>query len=156
MRGSSILENNIVQTIASAAGTLAGDHLRAAGLIMIGGGRASYWTTVAVCAIGGNPGGDVLGAVRRALVTGSDLPDPEGVCGGGSAQGWFRLDRRVEENAKGLAAIVPAIASAVRIAGAMKLVAGEMATAFRLGGGAATGASPACPWALIGVGHLVG
>jgi putative OPT family oligopeptide transporter len=39
---------------------------------------------------------------------------------------------------------------------AMKLAAGELATAFRVGGGAATGASTSFSMALIGVGHLVG
>ena len=38
----------------------------------------------------------------------------------------------------------------------MKLAAGELATAFRLGGGAASGASMSLSMALIGVGHLVG
>ena len=38
----------------------------------------------------------------------------------------------------------------------MKLAAGELATAFRLGGGAASGASTSLSMALIGVGHLVG
>ena len=54
VRGSSILENNIVQTIASAAGTLAAIIFVLPGLIMIGWWQGfPYWTTVAVCAIGG-------------------------------------------------------------------------------------------------------
>ena len=96
--------------------------------------------------------------LRRALVTGSDLPYPEGVAaaevlkvGSGTAGG-------AEENAKGLAAIVAGSLAAAGFAllAAMKLVAAELATAFRLGGGAASGASTSLSMALIGVGHLVG
>ena len=107
VRGSNILENNIVQTIASAAGTLAAIIFVLPGLVMIGWWQGfPYWTTVAVCAIGGTLGVMFSVPLRRALVTGSDLPYPEGVAaaevlkvGSGSVGG-------AEENAKGLAAIV--------------------------------------------------
>ena len=49
-RGHSILENNIVQTIASAAGTLSAIIFVLPGLIMIGWWTGfPYWITVAVC-----------------------------------------------------------------------------------------------------------
>ncbi len=159
VRGSTILENNIVQTIASAAGTLAAIIFVLPGLIMIGWWQGfPYWTTVAVCAIGGTLGVMFSVPLRRALVTGSDLPYPEGVAaaevlkvGSGSIGG-------ADENAKGLAAIVAgSIASAgFALLAAMKVAAGELTTAFRLGGGAASGASTSLSMALIGVGHLVG
>jgi putative OPT family oligopeptide transporter len=155
---SNILENNIVQTIASAAGTLAAIIFVLPGLIMIGWWQSfPYWTTVAVCAIGGTLGVMFSVPLRRALVTGSDLPYPEGVAaaevlrvGAGSAEG-------AEENAKGLATIVAgSVASAgFALLAAMKLVASDVATAFRVGSGA-TGASTSLSMALIGVGHLVG
>ena len=82
-RGHSILENNIVQTIASAAGTLAAIIFVLPGLIMIGWWQGfPYWITVAVCAIGGTLGVMYSVPLRRALVTGSDLPYPEGVAAG--------------------------------------------------------------------------
>ena len=156
---SNILENNIVQTIASAAGTLAAIIFVLPGLIMIGWWQDfPYWITVAVCAIGGTLGVMFSVPLRRALVTGSDLPYPEGVaaaevlkCGSGSAAG-------AEENARGLATIVAgSLASAgFALLVAMKLAAGALATTFRVGGGAATGASTSLSMALIGVGHLVG
>jgi putative OPT family oligopeptide transporter len=159
VRGSNILENNIVQTIASAAGTLAAIIFVLPGLVMIGWWQGfPYWTTVAVCAIGGTLGVMFSVPLRRALVTGSDLPYPEGVAaaevlkvGSGSVGG-------AEENAKGLAAIVAgSLASAgFALLAAMKLAAGELATAFRVGGGAASGLSTSLSLALIGVGHLVG
>jgi putative OPT family oligopeptide transporter len=156
---SNILENNIVQTIASAAGTLAAIIFVLPGLIMIGWWQHfPYWTTAAVCAIGGTLGVMFSVPLRRALVTGSDLPYPEGLAaaevlrvGSGSAEG-------VEENAKGLATIVAgSIVSALfALLTVTKLAAAEVATAFRLGGGAASGASASLSMALIGVGHLVG
>ena len=159
MHGSTILENNIVQTIASAAGTLAAIIFVLPGLIMIGWWQGfPYWTTVAVCAIGGTLGVMFSVPLRRALVTGSDLPYPEGVAaaevlkvGSGSIGG-------AEENAKGLAAIVAgSVASAgFALLAAMRLAAGELATAFRIGASAASGASTSLSLALIGVGHLVG
>jgi putative OPT family oligopeptide transporter len=159
VRGSTILENNIVQTIASAAGTLAAIIFVLPGLIMIGWWQGfPYWTTVAVCAIGGTLGVMFSVPLRRALVTGSDLPYPEGVAAAEVLKVGFGSVGGAEENAKGLAAIVGgSIASAgFALIAAMRLAAGELATAFRVGGGAASGASTSLSMALIGVGHLVG
>src|SRR5690349_3886925 len=76
----SIVENNIVQTIASAAGTLSAIIFVLPGLIMVGWWTGfPYWITVAVCAIGGILGVMYSIPLRRALVTGSDLPYPEGL-----------------------------------------------------------------------------
>jgi addiction module HigA family antidote len=50
----SIVKNNIVQTVASAAGTLSAIIFVLPGLIMIGWWTGfPYWITVAVCAVGG-------------------------------------------------------------------------------------------------------
>ena len=50
------------------------------GLVMIGWWQGfPYWITVSVCAIGGILGVMFSIPLRRALVTGSDLPYPEGV-----------------------------------------------------------------------------
>ena len=65
--GSNILENNIVQTIASAAGTLAAIIFVLPGLVMIGWWQEfPYWITVAVCAIGGTLGVMFSVPLRRA------------------------------------------------------------------------------------------
>lgn len=79
----SITENNIVQTIASAAGTLSAIIFVLPGLVMIGFWTGfPYWTTAFVCAIGGILGVMYSIPLRRALVTGSDLPYPEGRAAG--------------------------------------------------------------------------
>jgi putative OPT family oligopeptide transporter len=155
---SNILENNIVQTVASAAGTLAAIIFVLPGLIMIGWWQGfPYWITVAVCAIGGTLGVMFSVPLRRALVTGSDLPYPEGVAAAEVLKVGFGSAEGKAENAKGLRMIVVgSLASAgYALLGAMRLVAGEVAKTFRVGAGA-TGASTSLSLALIGVGHLVG
>src|SRR5436305_1183685 len=86
-RDSTIQENNIVQTIASAAGTLSAIIFVLPGLIMVGWWTGfPYWLSVAVIGIGGILGVLYSVPLRRALVTGTDLPYPEGV-----AALWTRL-----------------------------------------------------------------
>src|SRR5271165_4638975 len=78
--GSTIQENNIVQTVASAAGTLSAIIFVLPGLVMIGWWTGfPYWTSFAICALGGVLGVMYSIPLRRALVTTSDLPYPEGV-----------------------------------------------------------------------------
>ena len=80
-RSVSIFENNIVQTVASAAGTLSSIIFVLPGLVMVGwwAGAIPFWQTFAVCATGGVLGVMYTIPLRRALVTESDLPYPEGV-----------------------------------------------------------------------------
>src|SRR3954462_14981470 len=106
-RDATIQENNIVQTIASAAGTLAAIIFVLPGLIMVGWWQGfPYWTTVAVCAIGGTLGVMFSVPLRPALVTGSDLPYPEGVAAAEVLKVGFGSAAGHEENAKGLRMIV--------------------------------------------------
>ncbi len=158
VRNTNILENNIVQTIASAAGTLAAIIFVLPGLVMIGWWQGfPYWITASVCAIGGILGVMFSVPLRRALVTGSDLPYPEGVAAAEVLKVGFGSAEGAEENAKGLRMIiVGSLASAgFALLAAMKLAAAEVATAFRVGSGA-SGVSTSLSMALIGVGHLVG
>ena len=156
--GGTILENNIVQTIASAAGTLSAIIFVLPGLVILGYWQGfPFWTTAAVCATGGILGVMFSVPLRRALVTGSDLPYPEGKAAAevlkvGSAEGAGSAD-----NAKGLRIImVNSIASAgFSLAVAMKLAAAEVSHYFKVGA-SSTGAATSLSLALIGVGHLVG
>jgi putative OPT family oligopeptide transporter len=156
--GGTILENNIVQTIASAAGTLSAIIFVLPGLVILG-----YWqgfpflTTAAVCATGGILGVMFSVPLRRALVTGSDLPYPEGKAAAevlivGSSEGSGS-----EENKKGLGLMVMTslAAAGVSLLTAMKLIAGEVAKYFKVGAGV-SGVSSSLSLAFIGVGHLVG
>lgn len=158
--GHTIVENNIVQTIASAAGTLSAIIFVLPGLVMIGWWSGfPYWTTAFVCAIGGVLGVMYSIPLRRALVTGSDLPYPEGVAAAEVLKiGDVEADEaNHEENRRGLHVI---IAGGLGSAGmglltAMKATAGELSAVFRFGpGGTMVGSSLSL--ALIGVGHLVG
>jgi putative OPT family oligopeptide transporter len=156
-RDSTIQENNIVQTIASAAGTLSAIVFVLPGLVMVGWWTGfPYWLSVAVIAIGGILGVMYSVPLRRALVTGTDLPFPEGIAAAevlkvGSGVGG------AEENRRGLMLIVwSSIASAVFYALAQtKLLAADATKAFKVGSGA-TSVSGSLSMLLIGVGHLVG
>ena len=157
-RGHTILENNIVQTIASAAGTLAAIIFVLPGLIMIGWWTGfPYWITVAVCIVGGILGVMYSVPLRRALVTGSDLPYPEGVAAAEVLKVGEAAVDGGEGNRRSLRAILVGslVAAAFSLVAATKVVLSDVATYFRLGsGGSMLGASLSL--ALIGVGHLVG
>jgi putative OPT family oligopeptide transporter len=154
---STIQENNIVQTIASAAGTLSAIIFVLPGLIMIGYWTDfPYWLSVAVIGLGGILGVMYSVPLRRALVTGSDLPYPEGVAAAevlkvGSGVGG------AEENRRGLKAIIGgALGSAAFYTLAkMRLITDTAGKTFRVGSGA-SGVTASLSMALIGVGHLVG
>ena len=156
-QGATIQENNIVQTIASAAGTLSAIIFVLPGLVMVGWWTGfPFWLSVAVIAIGGILGVMYSVPLRRALVTGSDLPYPEGV----AAAEVLKVGAGVggaEENQRGLAAIVMSslVSAGYAILAQTRLVAADVATTFKLGAGATT-MSTGMSMALIGVGHLVG
>jgi len=80
MRDATIQENNIVQTVASAAGTLSSIIFVLPGLIIVGYWSGfPFWISAGICATGGILGVMYTIPLRRALVTDSDLPYPEGV-----------------------------------------------------------------------------
>jgi len=157
-RDSTIWENNIVQTVASAAGTLAAIIFVLPGLVMIGWWQGfPYWTTAAITGTGGILGVLFSVPLRRALVVDTPLPYPEGHAaaevlriGSGSREG-------AEESAKGLSVLIWNSLASVGFAilTQTRLVVGEAAVWFRAGSGA-TGISGGLSFALLGVGHLVG
>ncbi|MCQ8241579.1 OPT family oligopeptide transporter [Rhizosaccharibacter radicis] len=76
---STILENNMVQTQASAAGTLSSVIFVLPGLLMAGvWTRFPFWPVTLLCAAGGMLGVLFTVPLRRALVVESGLPYPEG------------------------------------------------------------------------------
>jgi putative OPT family oligopeptide transporter len=157
-KGATILENNIVQTVASAAGTLAAIIFVLPGLVMIGWWHGfPYVQTAMITATGGILGVMFSVPLRRALVIDTDLPYPEGVAaaevlqiGAGSREGEA-------EARTGLFVLIwNSIASAgFAIFTQTKIITDTAATTFRVGAGA-TGISGSLSFALLGVGHLVG
>ena len=156
-RDATIQENNIVQTIASAAGTLSAIIFVLPGLIMVGWWTGfPYWMSVAVIGVGGILGVMYSVPLRRALVTGTDLPYPEGV----AAAEVLKVGAGVggaEENRRGLILITGStlVSAAYFLIAKTRLLTDTAGKVFKVGtGGSAISAS--LSMALIGVGHLVG
>lgn len=152
----SIIENNIVQTIASAAGTLSAIVFILPGLVMVG-----WWANFPI----GPPPWSAWWAACSASCTRSPCGGPwsrgptsfpEGVAAaevlkvGDTAEG-------ASENKRGLRLIVlGSLASAgYALLAKMKIVAEGLSTTLRIGNGG-TLFVPGLSFALIGVGHLVG
>ncbi len=163
VKDSSILENNIVQTVASAAGTLSAIIFVLPGLVIVGWWTGfPFWQSFLICVSGGVLGVMFTIPLRRALVTNSDLPYPEGVAAaevlkvGSSARGTGAAD--ATEAREGLTAVMlGSVASAgLAIVGATRILAAEVSGVFRVGAMAASGYSVAWSLALFGAGHLVG
>ncbi len=79
-KDSSILENNIVQTQASAAGCISSIIFVMPAMVMIGyWNDFPFWQTFLICAAGGTLGVIFTVPLRYAMVVKSNLPYPEGV-----------------------------------------------------------------------------
>ncbi|RDS84965.1 oligopeptide transporter, OPT family [Dyella monticola] len=166
MKNATIQENNIVQTVASAAGTLSSIIFVLPGLIIVGWWTGfPFWVSFGICAAGGILGVMYTIPLRRALVTDSDLPYPEGVACAevlkvGSGEVVEASDSAaVEGGSAGLKAVlVGSVVSALfYIVVQTKLFASDLAQYFRIGDrGAASGYDFSLSFALFAVGHLVG
>lgn len=151
--GAGILENNIVQTQASAAGTLCNVILVLPGLVLIGHWHGfPFWETTAVCLIGGLIGLLYSIPLRRALVMGSGLPYPEGTAAAEVLHAGEAGDRgglRVLLGAAGAGGAIGLATTGFRLlADGLHTTLAAGPALFRF----ATGFSPA----LVGVGYLVG
>ncbi len=157
-KSSNIFENNIVQTVASAAGTLSAIIFVFPGLVIVGWWHGfPYWITMAATGLGGILGVMFSVPLRRALVVNGDLPYPEGRAAAEVLLVGAHSRDGNEESRQGLAAItINAIASAAFFAlSQTRLVVDEAAVYFRIGA-SSTGVSSSLSMALFGVGHLVG
>jgi putative OPT family oligopeptide transporter len=162
-RNATVQENNIVQTVASAAGTLSSIIFVLPGLIMIGWWTGfPFWISFLICALGGILGVMYSIPLRRALVTNSDLPYPEGVAcaevlkvGSGDKANAGE----VEHGRSGLLAVVwgSIVAAVFAIIVATQVFASDVAQTFRIGRrGAASGYDFSLSFALLAIGHLCG
>ncbi len=163
VKDSSILENNIVQTVASAAGTLSAIIFVLPGLVIVGWWTGfPFWQSFLICLSGGVLGVLFTIPLRRALVTTSDLPYPEGVAAaevlkvGSGTRGEVSDD--TGEAREGLVAVIlgTAASAGLAILTATRIAAAEVTGFVALGGGASTGFDIAWSLALLGAGHLVG
>lgn len=163
VKDSSILENNIVQTVASAAGTLSAIIFVLPGLVIIGWWTGfPFWQSFLICLSGGVLGVLFTIPLRRALVTTSDLPYPEGVAAAevlkvGSGTRGETKDETGEAREGLIAVILGSVASAgLAILTATRIAAASVTDFFRVGTAASTGYDVAFSLALVGAGHLVG
>jgi len=163
VKDSSILENNIVQTVASAAGTLSSIIFVLPGLVIVGYWTGfPFWQSFLICVSGGVLGVLFTIPLRRALVTDSDLPYPEGVAAAevlrvGSGTRGDVQDETGEAREGLVAVIIGSVASAgLAIITATRVAAAEVTGYFTLSGAASTGYDMAWSLALMGAGHLVG
>ncbi|MER1968982.1 oligopeptide transporter, OPT family [Castellaniella sp. GW247-6E4] len=158
-KGANILENNIVQTQASAAGTLSAIIFMLPALLMMG-----YWSgfplmqTALVCACGGILGVVFTVPLRRALIVNSDLPYPEGV----AAAEILRVGHEDQDSARGKGQGLREIMLGGAMAGAFSLLAGgfrlaaDSASYWLTAGRAVFQIPMGFSFALVGAGYLVG
>jgi putative OPT family oligopeptide transporter len=161
-----IQENNIVQTIASAAGTLSAIIFVLPGLVIVGWWSGfPYWETMLICALGGILGVMYSIPLRRALVTNSTLPYPEGVaCAevlkvGASHRADVAAGNSAEAGQAGFRAVIwgSIVSAGFAIVVATHIFAKDVSAYFRFGDrGSATGFDFSLSFALLAVGHLVG
>jgi putative OPT family oligopeptide transporter len=165
-RTSTIWENMTVQTVASVGGAMSAIIFVLPALVMVGWwSNFPFWQSFLICAFGGVLGVTFSIPLRRALVTNSDLPYPEGVAAAEvlkvGSRGATQTESAVRENKAGLLTVtVGAIASALfAFLASARVFVTEAATFFKLPaalGAGATGISGGLSLALLGAGHLVG
>src|SRR2546421_1714582 len=138
-KDSTILENNIVQTVASAAGTLSAIIFVLPGLVIVGWWTEfPFWQSFLICVSGGVLGVLFTIPLRRALVTTSDLPYPEGVAAAEVLKvgsGTRGESGKPGEAREGLTAVIlGTVASAgLAILTATRIAAAEVTRFFRFG-----------------------
>lgn len=159
-KDSNILENNMVQTQASAAGTLSAVIFIIPGLLMLGYWQGfPFWQTLMICACGGSLGVLFTIPLRRVMVMQSDLPYPEGLAAaeilkvGSGSQG-----KTAAKGAAGMKDIVTGGTVAAMIslcASGFRVVSAEMGYWFTFGS-SITQLPMGFSSALLGAGYLIG
>ncbi|MBB1625419.1 OPT family oligopeptide transporter [Achromobacter sp. UMC71] len=168
-KDANILENNMVQTQASAAGTLSSIIFILPALVMMGHWQGfPFWQTLGICAAGGMLGVMFTIPLRHVMVVQSDLPYPEGVAAAeilrvGSAE---RAQDAAEEAgrapakpaATGMGDIVSggAVAAVVSFAASGLRVLGDGVSGWFSLGGAVFRLPMGFSLALLGAGYLIG
>ncbi|OZI23542.1 oligopeptide transporter, OPT family [Bordetella genomosp. 9] len=162
-RDANILENNMVQTQASAAGTLSSVIFILPALVMMGHWQGfPFWLTLAVCAAGGMLGVMFTIPLRRVMVVQSDLPYPEGVAAaeilrvGASASDSPDGARRGQGTGLADIATGGVVAAAVSFASSGLRVLGDGVSIWFSAGAAIFRIPMGFSLALLGAGYLIG
>ena len=157
-KGSNILENNMVQTQASAAGTLSSIIFVLPGLLMAGYWSGfPFWQTALLCMAGGVLGVIFTIPLRYAMVVKSELPYPEGV----AAAEILKVGSHEEEGRQGGSGIKE-LAAGGALAGFMSFCANGLrviadSASYWFKSGTAIFQLPmGFSLALLGAGYLVG
>ena len=157
-KDSNILENNMVQTQASAAGTLSAIIFIIPGMLMIGYWQGfEFWQTLIVSACGGCLGVLFTIPLRRAMVVHSDLAYPEGV----AAAEILKVGSNETANSKqgsGLKEIMSGgiVAGVVALlSNGFQVLSGGLSLWFHVGRGM-TQFPIGYSTALVGAGYLIG
>lgn len=170
-KDANILENNMVQTQASAAGTLSAIIFILPALVMMGHWQGfPFWQTLGICAAGGMLGVMFTIPLRHVMVVQSNLPYPEGVAAAeilrvGSAE---RAQDAADGDAAGKAAGKPVatgmgdivaggvVAAVVSFAANGLRVLGDSVSGWFALGGAVFRLPMGFSLALLGAGYLIG
>ena len=155
-KGSNILENNMVQTQASAAGTLSAIIFIIPGMLMIGYWQDfEFWQTLLVSVCGGCLGVLFTIPLRRAMVVHSDLPYPEGRAAaeilkmGDSSKKDASAGTKTLLFGSGIAGIIALLTSGFQV------LTGQLSLWFQVGKGM-TQLPLGYSSALVGAGYLIG
>jgi len=164
--GTNILENNMVQTQASAAGTLSSIIFILPGLVMIGHWQGfPFWQTFGVCMAGGMLGVVFTIPLRHAMVVQSDLPYPEGVAaaeilrvGSGHSADGSNADDDTVPAATGMRDLAAGgiVAAVVAFASSGLRVLSEGASWWFAAGASVVRLPLGFSTALLGAGYLIG
>ena len=158
-KDSNVLENNMVQTQASAAGTLSAIIFILPGLLMLGYWQGfPFWQTFLICACGGSLGVLFTIPLRRAMVVNSDLPYPEGRAAAEILKVGSHNGGEVAKSSSGMADIVSggAVAGIISLcANGFKVLGDSMSFWFTVGKGT-TQIPLGFSTALLGAGYLIG
>ncbi|MGQ0286691.1 OPT family oligopeptide transporter [Pasteurellaceae bacterium 22721_9_1] len=152
--GSNILENNMVQTQASSAGTLSSVIFVIPAMLMMGYWQGfPFWQTLLICISGGILGVIFTVPLRNAMVVKSDLPYPEGVAAAEILKAGHDNSNEsgIKEIATGgiVAAVVGFVTNGLR-------VVADGASLWFKGGNAIFQVPMGFSLALLGAGYLVG
>ena len=159
-KDANILENNMVQTQASAAGTLSAIIFIIPGMLMIGYWQGfEFWQTLVVSACGGCLGVLFTIPLRRAMVVHSDLAYPEGVAAAeilkvgsrSKGKGSGQSDSGIREILTGsfVAGVIAFFTNGLQVLG------GALSAWFHVGRGM-TQLPLGYSTALVGAGYLIG